>query len=122
MRVLAFFDALVVLCAGALRVVLCRCAVDQCAECVSFYLLLSLCSLLSSAPQFSCSARREGCAYFFLDHSSSRATRFVGGSPQYHGVCLSTSRGNDVKVSSIVDVERFANDLLVFCVCNSAHR
>jgi len=37
----------------------------------------------------------------------------------YHGARLSTSRGIDVNVSGIVDVEWFTSGLLVFCVCNS---
>ena len=56
--------------------------------------------------------------FFALSSSSSLVARFAGGDIHYHGAGLSAGRGNDVNRSGIVDVERFANGLLVYCVCN----
>jgi len=57
-------------------------------------------------------------SFFAVSCSSSLVTRFAGGDLHNHGAGLSAGRGNDVNVSGIVDVERFANDLLVYCDCN----
>ena len=57
-------------------------------------------------------------SFFAVSCSSSLVTRFAGDDLHNHGAGLSAGRGNDVNVSGIVDVERFANDLLVYCDCN----
>ena len=57
-------------------------------------------------------------SFFPLSCSSSLVARFAGGDLHYHGAGLSAGRGNDVNVSGIIDVERFANGILVYCDCN----
>ena len=51
--------------------------------------------------------------FFALSCSSSLVARFAGGDLHYHGAGLRAGRR-----SGIVDVERFANGLLVYCDCN----
>jgi len=52
-------------------------------------------------------------SFFAVSCSSSLVTRFAGGDLHNHGAGLSAGRGNDVSVSGLVDVERFANGLCV---------
>jgi len=56
--------------------------------------------------------------FFALSSSSSLVARFAGGDLHYHGAGLSAGRGNDIYRGGIVDVERFANGILVYCDCN----
>jgi len=57
-------------------------------------------------------------SFFALSCSSSLVTRFADGDLHFHGAGLSAGRVYDVNVSGIIDVERFANGILVYCGCN----